>query len=278
MSLSYSNLPVYVGEPSASTVSETLGYIPATQVNVNYTTNSSPKRNLGVSIATGDQFKFGQGLNTTVSMTCFLQKDFEEGMSWTYYNDDFFPIKIGNNIFKKCYVNDFSVSVAPYQPVTVQATFTCLDPPTGMEISGDENPYGGGNIDFRPDQIVYGHSCSVTNMNTVVSDTQSQVSYQKRITRTPVFKLGSINASTMLLDGVEEQMTITSTGLNNLIDFSGDILNNEVKVDLTSLDGNEDDYLGKISMAKGATVAIEGYSVGQADTVQTTATIKQVTV
>ena len=94
MSLSYSNLPVYVGEPSASTVSETLGYIPATQVNVNYTTNSSPKRNLGVSIATGDQFKFGQGLNTTVSMTCFLQKDFEEGMSWTYYNDDFFPIKI----------------------------------------------------------------------------------------------------------------------------------------------------------------------------------------
>ena len=82
----------------------------------------------------------------------------------------------------------------------------------------------------------------------------------------------------MLLDGVEEQMTITSTGLNNLIDFSGDILNNEVKVDLTSLDGNEDDYLGKISMAKGATVAIEGYSVGQADTVQTTATIKQVTV
>tara|TARA_R110001583_G_scaffold57763_2_gene172669 strand:- start:366 stop:611 length:246 start_codon:yes stop_codon:yes gene_type:complete len=80
----------------------------------------------------------------------------------------------------------------------------------------------------------------------------------------------------MLLNATEEEMSITSTGLNNLINFSGDVLGSSVKVYLSDVTGLyvEPNY---VEMAAGARVATEKYGVAGSDTVQTTATIKQVT-
>ena len=72
-------------------------------------------------------------------------------------------------------------------------------------------------------------------------------------------------------------MSITSTGLNNLINFSGDILTSAVGVSLNSQNGQNLDYLPYIFMEAGARVATERYGVAGSDTVQTTATIKQIT-
>lgn len=279
MSLSYHNLPVYVGAADASTVTENTAYVPATQVNVNYNTTSAPRRNLGVDVATGDQFTFSSALAATISMTCILQKQFEVGFEFFSddANDNFFPIKIGDNMFQKCYATDVAITVAPDVPVTLQANFISLDPATGETIQGDATPYTGGPIPFDADQLVYGQFCTVENMGNVVGNVQSQINFKRTYNRSPIYTLGSVNASSALLDGIDEEMSIASTGLSNLINFSGDVLNSDVKVNLLSQDGATLDDMESISMKKGARVLTETYNAAGGNTVETTATLRQIT-
>ena len=94
---------------------------------------------------------------------------------------------------------------------------------------------------------------------------------------TPIYTLGSVNATSMIVNSIEEEMSITSTGLNNLINFSGDVLGSSVKVNVTDVAGLSVSSIPYLEMKEGARVAVERYGVGGGDTVQTTATIKQVT-
>ncbi len=276
MSLSYVNMPVYIGTLDATGVSERTGYLPATQVDVSYNTSLTPRRPLGSAVATGDQFAFTGPRSANISFSCILQKDFEEAFVFLDYPQAYIPVKIGDNIYQKCYLDEASVSIVPYAPVTLQATLTCLEPPTDQQISGDATPYtGAAHLDS--DQFVYGHTCSVENMGNVVGDVQSQINYKKTHSRSPVYTLGSVNATSMLLDGTEEEMSIMSTGLNNLINFSGDLLNSSVKVNLNQQNEHHIDYLMNVSMDAGARVITESYGVAGSDTVQTMATIKQIT-
>jgi len=279
MSLSYTKLPVYIGQASGATITETLSYVPAIQTNVNYRTVHSPKRSLGVSIPTGEQFIFGGALTADISIDCILQAGLESGFLFleTASQEAYVPIQIGDNLFQKCYVTNVSVDVEPYTPARLSAQFVCLDPPTGISISGDQNVYGGGEIPFSGDTIVYGHTCAVSNMGRVVGSVQSRVNFKRSYSRTPVYNLGSINASSMLLDGVEEELTITSTGLNTFINLSGDLLNSTVGVTLKSPKTiMSEPLVGLITMSEGARVVNQDYGVNEGDTVKATVTIKQI--
>ena len=278
MSLLYSNLPVYVGVADTSTVSETR-YLPATQANVSFSVNNVGKRLLGSDVDATDQFRFGEGgVTANISFSCFLDPNFSDTYQFTSdaKEADFFPIKIGDNLYKKCYLNDFSISVSPYVPVTLSANFTCLEPVSGVKISGDADPYGGSNIPLNSDEIIYGHTCTVTNMDDVVGNVQSQINYKKTFNRTPVYNIGSVNASSMLLDAVESEMSITSTGLENLISISGDKLASFVQVRLRNLDNDVIAHKPNVRMSAGARVLAEGYDVNGGDTLSATATIKQI--
>ena len=279
MSLSYTNLPVYVGLPDATSISESSAYLPATKVDVSYTTSPTPRRLLGEDISTAaaaDKYKVGAPLSANISFSCVLQADF--ALATDFFSEDygFFPIQIGDNVYQKCYTTDISVSIAPYVPVTLDASFICLDPAIDQQISGDVTPYTGGSIPLDSNKLVYGHTCSVENMGNVVGDVQSQINYRKTNSRTPIYTLGSVNATDMMLNSIEEEMSITSTGLNNLINFSGDTLSSRVIVNLTDVAGAVSEP-NALTMTEGARVAVERYGVGGGDTVQTTATIKQVT-
>ena len=151
-----------------------------------------------------------------------------------------------------------------------------MNPPSGDAIKQDTSPYGAGTIPFNPDGVIYGYTCSVTNMDHVIGNVQSQINYTKEYTRTPVYTLGSTNAETMLLDGVESEMNITSTGLENSIDYSGDKLGSDVSVGLQDIDGTAYPYIGTLTMSAGARVLTTNYSVNGGDTVVTTAEIRQI--
>ena len=279
MSLSYTKLPVYIGQASGVTITESLSYVPAIQTSVNYRTAHSPKRSLGINIATGEELVFGGALTANISINCILQAGLESGFLFleTASQEAYVPIQIGDNLFQKCYVTDVSVDVEPYIPAKFNAQFVCLDPPTGISISGDQNPYGGGEIPFSGDTIVYGHTCSVSNMGRVVGSVQSNVNFKRSYGRTPVYNIGSINASSMLLDSVEEELTITSTGLNTFINLSGDLLHETVGVTLKSPKNIMSEPLVElITMTQGATVVNQDYGVNEGDTVGTTITIKQI--
>ena len=133
MSLPYSEFPVYIGGVGVSSVpSETAGYVPATQVNVNYNTTHSPKRKLGTTIAASDQFGFSGPLSADISIGCILQSGLVSGLDFLLdaNQDNFVTIQIGSGVYNKCYATDVSVSIAPFAPVTLQAQFVSLDPAT----------------------------------------------------------------------------------------------------------------------------------------------------
>jgi len=114
----------------------------------------------------------------------------------------------------------------------------------------------------------------------VLGQVQSQINFSRAYTRTPIYGLGSVNASSMLLDGVEEEISVSSTGLNSLIGFSGEALTNTLQVKLNmqgsvgvGVSSPIDDL---IKFPAGARVLTESYSAQGGETIKTTATIKQV--
>jgi hypothetical protein len=116
----------------------------------------------------------------------------------------------------------------------------------------------------------------VNNMTDVVGSVQSQINFQRTYNRSPIYTLGSINATSMLLDGVESQMSITSTGVNNLIDFSGNNVANDVSVSLQGNGGQENNELASIKIDAGARVISQDYGMAGGDTLIGSVTLREV--
>ena len=280
MSLPYSEFPVYIGQVGIGTdvPNEVNGYIPATQLNVSYSTSSSARRKLGKSVDSSDQFTFDSALSADISVSCLLQSGMVSGLDFLLdaNQDDFVTMKLGSGIYNQCYVKDVSLSISPFEPVVLSANFVSLDPAVGGTITGDTDAYRGEFPPLDTDIIVYGHTCSVNDSANVLGQVQSQINFNRSYSRTPIYGLGSVNASSMLLDGVEEEISVSSTGLNSLIGFSGEKLNNTLQVDLKYLGDNTPLINNFIKFPAGARVLTESYSAQGGEVIQTTATIKQV--
>jgi hypothetical protein len=280
MSLRYSEFPVCIGAAGGTVPPETSQYVPTTKVDVNYTTTHSPKRKLGSTIASDEQFGFGGALTADISVDCIVQTGLTSGFAFLEdaNQDDFVTIKVGDNQFNKCYATDVSVNIEPFAPVSLSARFVSLDPPTGEQITGDTNPYGGNEIPLTGDDLVYGHTVIVGDSAEILNDVQSNISFSRRYSRTPIYQLGSINADTMLLDGVEEELSVSSTGVESLIGLSGDKLTASLDVYMCGVGiGTVQAAIPDlINFPAGARVLSETYGVGGGDTVSTQATIKQV--
>jgi len=287
MSLIYSNTPIYIGQPNTSDVNTgftgAIDYIPALSSDISLQTSYNPKRNLGDDVVTSDQFTFDAALASTISIESLIQEGLSEGFRYlsgtTSVQEAFVPIKIGENLYQKCYPTDISISVEPFVPVKIRANFVCLDPPVGTNISGDSKTiYETSGIPISGDSIVYGHTCSVTNMAEAVGSVQSRVSFTRSYNRSPVYNLGSINASSMLLDGIEEELSITSTGLGSLIDLSGQLLAGSIGVSLENTEESFDNgaLYQIMTMAAGSRVINQGYGVVGGETVKTSVTLNQI--
>ena len=81
----------------------------------------------------------------------------------------------------------------------------------------------------------------------------------------------------MLLDGIEEDMSISSTGLQNFINLSGDILSAKIQVLIKDVDNSMNDLMNKlVNMPVGSRLISQGANVSQGDTVSTTVTLKNI--
>jgi len=280
MSLPYSEFPVYISAGGTTLINEVNHYVPSTNVNVSYSANTNPKRNLGKNVSVTDQFNFAGPMTANISVSCILESGAVSGFEFLLdaNQDDFVTIRVGSGDYKKCYVNSVGVNIEPFAPVILQAEFTSLEPVTGGQITGDTNPYGGATIPLDRDDVAYGHTATITDNAGVLNTTNAKMSFNRRYSRTPTFELGSINASKMLLDGVEQELTVASTGLNKLIDYSGNKLNNDLVVGLVGV-GNTalfDNVGNLITFNQGATVLAQNYSAQGGGVVETSATIKQI--
>lgn len=267
--MTYNNLPVYI-EDSNNVLGEN-GFVMADSVSVSHDTSLSPNKNKNT-------YRQNNPLATKINVSAF----FHEGPSgYSGYNflDDVITstgsssltIKVGDNTFLDCYIDQYSIEVSPFQPVVLKADFSSYNPATGTQISGDYSP---NDPEMDSDGIVYGHTCELSG--TLGPVTYTKIDYIKRYDRTPVYTLGSINPTRQLIDNVEVEMRVDSTGLSSLISFGGEEIIEDFGVILKNASGYQIPATPEIIMGSGAIISAHNYSSQGGGSLSTTTTIKEI--
>lgn len=255
-----------------------------TRVGVDFSTKNEVKRQLAANISDADdQLRFNGDVDCKISLDFLLRSD-AGGYEGLYHLFDNYHgtgasgmvLDVGGNKYSGCFIDSFSLTVKPFEPVVGSASFSCYIPSaTALAGISDDSV----NDDLDTQNIIYGHNCTLQNAgNVVAANVVDNLTYNKTYSRTPVYTLGSQQATSHLVDGVEVEMNVQSTGLNSLIDFSGDKLANFFGVglqDSSSIGLNYDSDFDLL-VNSGAHVVAEGYSVDGGGTLVTKATIKEV--
>lgn len=270
--MTYRNMPVAVGGSS---------YLPAQSVSVNYSTSSSPNRRLGVDIDQNDQLRFARDLNCNINLDFILHEGYQE-TAYSFLSEATnltgaadYSMSIGGNSFTNCFLDGYSVSVKPFEPVVVSASFTSYNASSANINKASE--VSALNTALDSNQIVYGHTCDVLGNGGAVleRDVLSDISYKKNYNRSPIYTLGASGVSSHLIDGAEAVMSFGSTGLNSLINFDGTKLIGSFAVELKDAAGHSISHFPDLTMPAGSTVTAQSYNVG-GGTLMTNATITHV--
>ena len=257
----------------------------ATKVGVDFSTKNQVKRQLGADINAGDQLRFNGDMDCKINVDFLLQtsnlnvytflfdRDHQTGQS---------PMKllVGGNQYNSCFIDNFNLTVRPFEPVMGSATFSSYDP-SDLPLSGSNTAL---DSLLNTEDVVYGHNCLLSGAgNVVASDIINELNYTKTYSRTPIYTLGSQQATSQIVDGVEVDINVQSTGLNQLIGFSGNKLSSDFGVGIQDVAGdvfgvgsNSAPLNFNLIVNSGAHVVAEDYSVDGGGTLVTKATIKEV--
>jgi hypothetical protein len=282
----YRDLPIFVGtaNQNPNTINNNY-YLMASQVSIDMSAGGQAKRKINQSINQSDQFTHPNPLVCRVSFQSYIPGSDIEGfvipdLSWAAKiiftqatGDNYHAIKIGESIFDKCYLSNYTVSIDPFRPVQLTAEFICNDPPTGGGISEKINGVDSfiGSISFA-DNIIHGHTCNVSGANNIVSEIQSSIKYQVTCNRTPVYGIGSIMPSSMILDEIERQMDISSTDISSIINQEGAKLTSPVTVALKHSNSSITAYL---NMNAGSKILSQKIQMQEGDSLMTEVSIKE---
>jgi len=276
--MTYRNMPV---EATLSTLVP-LAQHPflATKVGVDFSTKNQVKRQLGANIDAGDQLRFNGDMDCKISLDFMVQTEMLNSniLFDSFHNtgQSAMILKVGGNTYDSCFIDSFSLTVRPFEPVMGNATFSSYDPSDSV-LAGTGNTL---DTHLDTNDVVYGHNCLLSGAgNVVASDIINDFSYNKTYSRTPIYTLGSQQATSQIVDGVEVDVNVQSTGLNQLINFSGSKLSSDFGVGLRDVGGSGIIRGGSnfdLIVNSGAHVVTEGYSVDGGGTLVTKATIKEV--
>jgi len=256
----------------------------ATKVGVDFSTKNQVKRQLGANIDAGDQLRFNGDVDCKIGLDFLVSTRDDGGNDFVNFLFDSFHntgqnsmiLNVGGNIYNSCFIDSFSLTVRPFETVMGNATFSSYDPSDSV-LTGANTLL---DVHLYTNDVVYGHNCLLSGAgNVVASDIINELSYTKTYSRTPIYTLGSQQATSQIVDGVEVDVNVQSTGLNQLIDFSGNKLSSDFGVGLRDVGGSGVTYSSSnfdLIVNSGAHVVAEGYSVDGGGTLVTKATIKEV--
>ena len=306
--MTYKNFPVYIGHGNRSFTSQ-FGYhkshmIYAERANVNYSTASVPNRKLGQPINRDREFAYTADLGCSISFDFLLYPNPREWAGNTVYSflsdsnefdqdnayvrgnnsgSNFFPIKIGGNFYNKCFLTSYNIEISALNAVRCSANFSCYDPPSQKAVKADNfTPFESYSEYMSGNAVVDGASCQISGLYDDFMDSEiiPKVSYSKSYNITPVYNLGNTKPNNFLVDSIEAQMVVESTGLNNLFAYDGIKLQNDIGVNILNHDGERilPEYDGgfDIVVGSGAKVNVEDYGIQGGDVVSSRATIQEI--
>jgi hypothetical protein len=247
MATLYSNLPVSIF------VTGVEHFCASTSASVSLSPKLEENKNL--SLAPNQHFKIGGNLDVKVSLNFFAATSLFSGVNYTatqqilsiLTGDVRSDIKIGSTVVPNCYLENLSMEIAPFMPTMMSADFICLstnfdsdslgaiksaDPttlPPGDAIyyqnllsmyGEDVLVYLNGSSALPENGMYYGHNVVITGGN-LLTNTRETLSYKVSCNRSPVYTIGSIDATNCFLDAVSKEISIKSDNVNQFINYSG---------------------------------------------------------
>lgn len=199
----------------------------ANSVQLNYTPNISQQRFLGVA-ADKDSFGLAGPSTSTLSFTAYITGSGTSNFNPTDYTGDIGDIgttfvlgDLTNGISGSgLYLNSYSFTLTPYQPVVMQCDFSIYNPltTTGSGTGITTKSHSPGDVSFG--EFAHGAYSSVNGINALQTEVES-LNYQFSAQRLPVYEIGSYDISKCELVTAEHSISITSNQINNLVPISG---------------------------------------------------------
>jgi hypothetical protein len=146
-----------------------------------------------------------------------LTGDFEDGHN----------IKLSNLLLKQCFLDNYSIKIEPFKPISVTSNFTVYDMTSAIntEISETQS-----NFSITKNSSPNYSALHGTTSKLVDSNKYGEVKLSLNLTvesrRVPVYGLGAKYPDKMFLKSVERTTTIKSNNIKQIIDITGGYVGN----------------------------------------------------
>jgi hypothetical protein len=243
----------------------------ATNVNIQYSNQLQPGRIL--SSIPNQQMRIGGNLETKISIDFIFAGSGPETFATSFIFENAtgnFPIGISiNNAFFSGYLNSASLNIQPFAPITCNADFSIFGAPTGTGFGTENFSF----FDNYYQQLAHGHNVLINGGTNLSDSSRDSISYKVVCNRTPVYEIGSINATNVFLDSVEKEVSIRSTNIGKFINYSGygDVITIDPKNDL-----GFSVIEGVISMSANSRVVSQNLSAQEGDILAGEVTLREV--
>ena len=239
--LRYSDVPVFANflqEDTNPVTALSSGIFAATEVSLSLDPTLTPNRFLGKPQNRSD-FSTSGPLEGKLSMTfipliennanVFLNINRQNQLAFFALTGNFskgHTIQVANLLLKRCYLNNYSIKINPYQPVSVSANFTVYDV-TGI-ANGTLSAYSSTVSPIAKNTAVpyYEslHALSTrldTSITTNLPETRINIEINVDCNRTPVYTLGQQLPDGVVLNTVERTVNIQGENVGKILDITG---------------------------------------------------------
>jgi hypothetical protein len=270
----------------------------------------SPKleENRNLSLAPNQHFKIGGNLDAKISLNFYAATSLFSGANYTateqllsvLTGDVTSVIQIGSTRFSGCYLENLSMEIVPFMPTMMTADFICLNANTsnGLAASsgvflppGDAIYYAelaalygedilvylNGSPALPENGMYYGHHAVISG-GSLLTNTRETISYKINCLRSPVYTLGSSDATNCFLDSVTKEISIKSDNVSQFIDYNGSV-NNPKKQSLITvnlLTANQVPLVPAISFSQNARIVSQNLSINAGDTLAGQVTLREI--
>lgn len=295
--IQYTNVPVFANFSNVNTAPTTgvgtSDLLAANSVSINFDSQLEPRKYLGRSPISNDYAPTGP-LQAKLSISWFPligENAFSRQLSQTgvlALTGDFttgHQIRVGNFLFRDCYLNSYSIQITPYQPVSFTADFNSFDVNsierltfTGLANAPRLLTTAGTGAYF--DAM---HALAVGIDGTLEPLPQSKKSVQisTSCSRSAVYTIGNKIPERVILNSVERTVTVEGENVGSIIDFNGSGDGTSVNFKFSPfryvVTGNNFDPTGshKLLIAVSGKISAQSLSVQPGNTLNGSVTIRE---
>jgi len=146
-------------------------------------------------------------------------------------------LRLSNFVFKKSFLQNYSIKINPYQPITISANYISYDLTSVIDrklvsySDAIEYTYPKLSQSSPIYSVMHGITTLISNSGdaTYLPSTNLNIEINVDCQRTPIFNIGSVIPESVIVTAIERTTTIQGENINNVAGLTGKIAAFDVK-------------------------------------------------